>query len=280
MSETFDLFAPTTSEATGSATSSPASGSGVTPSGSLAGPTMRQSGPEAAPASRSAPLGAQAVSMMNAISGRTGRGSSLSAELTLSLENRLRARTDSLGSTLFVLTWKTRATPSGRLISALRASAPPTSDSDFSSWGTPTAQDAKHAGISPSEAKRDHRNLRIQVHTVMAGWQTPTCPVKTNGHQAGNNRYVTSVVKALAHWHTPVVRDHRNSGGDGSNPRDLPRQASGVMPIGSHAPTEKLGPLNPEHSRWLMGLPAAWGNFAPTATRSSGRSQRTSSVRT
>jgi len=27
-------------------------------------------------------------------------------------------------------------------------------------------------------------------------------------------------------WHTPVVRDHRNSGGDGTNPRDLPRQAA------------------------------------------------------
>lgn len=29
----------------------------------------------------------------------------------------------------------------------------------------------------------------------------------------------------LVGWHTPVVRDHKNSGGNGTNPRDLPRQA-------------------------------------------------------
>lgn len=48
----------------------------------------------------------------------------------------------------------------------------------------------------------------------------------------------------------------------------------GVWPIerdaiGSPASTESLGQLRPEHSRWLMGLPAAWDDSAPTGTRSS-----------
>jgi DNA (cytosine-5)-methyltransferase 1 len=53
MKDQLSMFEPTTSEDTGSATSSPASGSGATPCGSPDGPTSSKSGPEAAPASRS-----------------------------------------------------------------------------------------------------------------------------------------------------------------------------------------------------------------------------------
>lgn len=46
------------------------------------------------------------------------------------LASRLQARTASLGSTLYKLTWKERATPAGRSIPALRASVRRISDSD------------------------------------------------------------------------------------------------------------------------------------------------------
>lgn len=51
--------------------------------------------------------------------------SSESADLSDFLENRLRARTASVGSTLYRLTWKRRDTPSGRSIPALRAGGAP-----------------------------------------------------------------------------------------------------------------------------------------------------------
>lgn len=65
--------------------------------------------------------------------------------------------------------------------------------------------------------------------------------------------------------------------GAGGTP--LPSQAahSGATPSGSLEPTEKLGALNPEFVSWLMGYPPEWLSCAPSATRSSHKSQRSSS---
>lgn len=64
-------------------------------------------------------------------------------DLSLSLANRLRAKTDLLGSTLYKLTWKERVTPLGRLIPALRASVRRISDNGCAGWPTPTTRDHK-----------------------------------------------------------------------------------------------------------------------------------------
>lgn len=52
--------------------------------------------------------------------------------------------------------------------------------------------------------------------------------------------------------------------------------AAGLALTGSYAAMEAGRQLDPGHSRWLMGLPPAWCDWAATATRSMRRSRRRS----
>ena len=209
-----------TSPGSPSATSSPASGSGATPSGSPAGPTTDLFGQALAPASPSATPARVASSTMLATYGRLGSGSSASASLSLALASRLQARTRSLGSTMFRLTWKARVTPSGRSIPALRASERPISDSACSSlprgepaWPTPTTHDVKG---------RDSKRYG------------------EDGIQPGRSQALMDAVSLVVGWSTPSARDWEDSPGmseTGTNPDgsertrldQLPRQAALVV---------------------------------------------------
>jgi hypothetical protein len=108
--------------------------------------------------------------------------SSSSAALTSSLASRLRQRTASRGSTLYTLTWKERATPSGRSIPALRASARRISDSGCggleSGWPTPSTPSGGQTfppGTTPQGQTPDGRKIQVTLGLVAdcAGWGTP-----------------------------------------------------------------------------------------------------------
>jgi hypothetical protein len=230
MSGQLSMFEEATCEDSRNATSSPASESGPTPSGSQGGPTTAQSGPEAAPASRSQQQDVKVASVMSAISGRTGKGSLASATLTLSLASRLQAVTDSLGSTLFALTWKQRVTPSGRSIPALRGSGRRTSGSDCTSWPTPQAIEQ----LDTSEKKRargSHVGLNLAVAASYASWPTPMAgtPAQNGNNEAGNTDCSRKTVALCAPWITPQTHDERERGNTGADhhysPHDLSNQA-------------------------------------------------------
>ena len=131
------------------ATSSPASASGAMRCEALGGLTIGEFGRDLAPANLSATLALAMGLMTSGICGPRGSNSSRSALLTRSLVSRLQARVACSGSTLFTLTWKRRDTPSGLSISALRASAPRTSDNAFTSWPTAAARDWKSEHATP-----------------------------------------------------------------------------------------------------------------------------------
>ena len=128
------------SKATPNATSSPVSASGPTPCARPVGLMTALCGPEVARANLSARQAKAADLLTSGTYGPPSTGSSNSAALTLSLGSRLRAKTASLGSTLFRLTWKARVTSAGRSICALRASGRLMEDSAFIGWQSPRAR--------------------------------------------------------------------------------------------------------------------------------------------
>ncbi|MDR5645359.1 hypothetical protein [Burkholderia cenocepacia] len=139
---------------------------------------------------------------------------------------------------MFTLTWKERATPSGRSISALRASVRRISGSGCGSWPTALAQHANgtpeafparkrravargtRMGVSPGLPLRDPQ----MVAQLAAYWPTPTCPnggrMPKGGQMSptgktpdGRKRQVDlGWIAKLASWPTPQTSDASGGG--------------------------------------------------------------------
>ena len=230
------MFDLTTWPDTPSAISLPVSADGHSPSETLGGPTIDQSGREVARVSLSPRQAEERGLLTSGTYGPTSTTSSASAALASSLVSRLKQQLTTAGSTLFNLTWKEKATPSGRSVCLLRASALRTSGSDcgglpkratgegrhgsnlddfvmLTHWPSPTvgnatgsqaAKDASSTGRRPDGSKA---TVSLNAVSRMAGWPTPCSQDGPNGGPDQGIDRLPGAASLVSPWATPTTRD-------------------------------------------------------------------------
>ena len=132
----------------------------------------------------------------------------------------------------------------------------------------------------------------------LAGWPSPNTPsggrsvaiekMDASGRMEDGRKHTASLEHAVkfAGWPTPMAGTPAQKGYNEVGNTESSRRTEalvgkdikghGLKLNGSPAATGNIGQLNPEFSRYLMGLPPEWDACAPTATRSASRKRSNS----
>ena len=126
---------------------------------------------------------------------------------------------------------------------------------ELASWPTPRQTDPKCGKIQTENCTGSD----LTKFTQLAAWPTPNCP---NGGRVQSDAVTMTQRKTDGTKAQAALENVARLSGP------VRLTAGGLVLTGSDAGMESSGQLNPALSRWLMGVPPAWDDFACTATRS------------
>lgn len=130
----------------------------------------------------------------------------------------------------------------------------PTAVPALTGWTAPSARDWKDTpGMATERPDGKGRQDQLPRQAYLAGW--PTC--RAEDSESVGTRHSRGVADTVV----AVARLMRETEQIPHGPARL--TVFGEMLIGSTAQMGGGGQLNPEHSRWLMACPVAWGRLAP-----------------
>jgi hypothetical protein len=264
MSDQYSMFDLMTLPDTPPATFSQGSADGPMPCALRDGPTPGLSGPQACPASHSAPqaralAGTTPATLPPILSDWSGPAAPLcclanrsparqfSDRLQKEIDRALKDSRLGHGLTIYQTVWKPHATPSGRAIFRLRASGRRTSGSE--PFGVPFGWPTPHHNSTngPGSEGRDG-GLNIQTAAQMAGWTTPQAHDTTGRSQGQKDLHGTKhgcaclVREAVfAGWPTPMAGTPAQNGNNEAGNIDSSRRT--VAMAGWPTPTAQ------DHSR-------------------------------
>ena len=212
MNDQSSLFSQKTSSDSEDVISSAVLQSGTTRSNSPDGQKTAKSGPVPAPVSPSPSPAKAKRSTIRGTFGQSSFGSSEQDDRLWSLASRYRALTDSLGSTVYAITWSTRVTPGGRSIPAQRASVRRTKDNGCTGWPTPNLP----SGGPNSKSTATHAGgMDLDGAATLSAFSAPMLPVDAGTGIRSTERggcCPASGAATLQGWPTARAEDAESSG--------------------------------------------------------------------
>lgn len=207
----------------------------------------------------------QAVALMTGWSTASARDWKDSEGMSLERPDGSRDRLDQLPRQAQLAGWTTASATDGERggtgITEGMSGSSLTQMGQMAGWPTSRAEDAESSGMRWSRGKAD---TLTAVAQHLAGWPTAMAgtPAKDGNSVAGNNDQTRNTMALLG---VDVAGSTITPIEDWGPARIT---TTGEIMTGSFAKMDAGGQLDPDFSRWLMRLPDAWANCAPTETAS------------